>query len=123
MGTGVIIEAEDQISKAVYNHKMNLADAAAVIEGIAVPFDGQLAVPQTDGAILKDHRLYLWNAVTHHGMIRPIHRIHTKIMIVVEHFSDIMIGTARTFWGINETDLFYTTGNGSPTYTDTITGS
>lgn len=123
MGTGSLIIAEDQISKAVYNHKFNLIDTAAAIEAIAIPPDGMLVVPLTDGTILKKHRVYIRNAALSQWLDQS-NPPHTHAdNDTGGPYSDIRIGADRTFWGIDETDLIFQTSAGSPTYANTISGT
>lgn len=123
MGTGSLIEAEDQISKAAYNHKFNLIETAAVIEAIAVPPDGMSVVPTTTGSILKKHRHYIRDA----GLgiwLDQSNPPHTHAdNDTGGPYSDIRIGADKTFWGIDETDLIFQPSNGSPTYANIITGT
>lgn len=121
-GLGSLIIGEDQISVGNYNNKFVLVDTGANIEAWATPYDGVMAVPTSDGAILKAYRAYVWDDVNNTWLdqANPVHTHEDDL--TGGSYSNIRIGAARTFWGITENDLSFTTGTNG-TYTNTLSGS
>jgi hypothetical protein len=101
---------------------MVLVDTGAAIEAWATPFDGCMAVPITNGAILKAYRAYVWNGTLSQweDQANPVHD-HSDDS-EGGSYSNIRMGAARTFWGIQENDLSFTTGTNG-TYANTLSGS
>lgn len=122
MGIGSLVEAEDQISKSVYNNKFVLVDTGPAIEAWANPFDGVMAVPTSNGAVLLAYRAYVYDGVSQawKDQANPVHDHSDDLS--GGSYSTIRSGAARTFWGITETDLIYTVGTNG-TYTNTLSGS
>lgn len=122
MGLGSLVAGEDQISAAAYNTKMVLVDTGSAIEAWTVPFDGVMAVPITNGAILKAYRAYVWNGtlLRWEDQANPVHDHSDDSQ--GGSYSNIRSGAAKTFWGITETDLIWTVGTNG-TYTNTLSGT
>lgn len=121
--TGGLISAEDQISKAVYNHKFVLVDTGAAIEGWANPFNGVLAVPTSDGAVLKAYRAYVWDDINN-VWLDQANPVHTHADdLTGGSYATIRAGAAGTFWGVTEADFTITHSNGTPTYSSPVDGT
>lgn len=101
---------------------MILVAPGTEIEAWASPFDGAVASPTTDGATLKAYHLYIWDDVNN-TWVDQLNPVHTHADDSSGgSYSNIRIGSAKTFWGITETDLIYITGTNG-TVTNTISGS
>ena len=81
-----------------------------------------MAVPTSNGAVLLAYRAYVYDGVAHawKDQANPVHTHEDNL--TGGSYATIRMGAARTFWGITENDLRFTTGTNG-TYTNTLSGS